>query len=247
MRFTTIRVRSALMIALLIAVPCVATALERTAARVSEDAVEDWIAGASCPVSYYNNCHGWGWSWGSGGNTSPRYHWQDKDVFGIIYDPCCANATLNETSTYIFDGFLPGWGYTGTIEISSASANGCPDVLLAQQAFLPTSGSTVHSWDLPTPERVVLTFTVSDPGILLTFLCLATDTPNLDSGICYPSDRETHSFYYGNEGQNCPGWPLYQGVGNAEWLYWVASFSCPTSVDDGAPFRSWGGIKSLYR
>ena len=40
-----------------------------------------------------------------------------------------------------------------------------------------------------------------------------------------------------------PGSALFDGIGNAEWLDWFATFECSSAIDES----SWGQVKNLYR
>ncbi|GJM43898.1 MAG: hypothetical protein DHS20C21_07400 [Gemmatimonadota bacterium] len=222
-----------------------ALALEKAELPMTDDrGWGGWDAGTTCSVSYYNDCTGWVWVWGG---------WADEDVLGMTYDPCCDGAALEATTTYVWTGAsCPGYGYTGTIEVSSVDSNGCPTTILAQTSFFPTSGANVHIWDVPALGPIVLTMTVASTGycggnavILPSDHPAAGPTGPAACGFCYPTDRVTHSFYYGNNGtgRSCPGQPLFDGVCNAEWLMWSASFTCPVSIEGS----SWGTIKNLYR
>ncbi|GJM43896.1 MAG: hypothetical protein DHS20C21_07380 [Gemmatimonadota bacterium] len=221
-----------------------ALALEKAELPMTDDrGWGGWDAGTTCSVSYYNNCTGWLWVWSG---------WFDGDVLGMTYDPCCAGAVLEATSTYVWTGTCPGYGFTGTIEVSSVDSNGCPTTVLAQTSFLAVSGPNLNTWSVPAPGPVALTITVAGPFLEYPSpMVLPSDHPAVGPtgpvacGFCYPSDRVTHSFYYGNNGSGriCPGSPLFDGVCNAEWLFWSALFTCPVGVEDS----SWGAIKNLYR
>ncbi|GJM43897.1 MAG: hypothetical protein DHS20C21_07390 [Gemmatimonadota bacterium] len=233
----------------LICLPILWTALPALALEKAELPMTDdrgwggWDAGTTCSVSYYNDCTGWLWVWDG---------WEDRDVLGITYDPCCEGAVLEATSTYFWTGAHPGYGFTGTIEVSTADSDGCPMTLLAQTPFLPLSGATLHNWGVTVPGPVVVTITLGNtrgdpsyrPGIPSDHPAAGPTGPAA-CGFCYPTDRVTHSFYYGNNGtgRSCPGQPLFDGVCNAEWLMWSASFTCPVSIEGS----SWGAIKNLYR
>ncbi|GJM43899.1 MAG: hypothetical protein DHS20C21_07410 [Gemmatimonadota bacterium] len=219
------------------------TALQRREVPTTADRdLDNWKAGATCSVSYFNTCTGWIWAWSG---------WANEDVVGIAYDPCCDGAVLEATSTYVWSGACcVSWGFTGTIEVSTADSDGCPTTLLAQRSFFPASGLNVHTWNAPAVGPVALTITVASK-YFANSMVLPSDHPAAGAtgpaacGFCYPSDRETHSFYYGNNGtgRNCPGQPLFDGVCNAEWLDWSALFTCPVGIEDS----SWGTIKNLYR
>ncbi|GJM44451.1 MAG: hypothetical protein DHS20C21_12930 [Gemmatimonadota bacterium] len=219
-------------------------ALEKTNAQLTDGRGADgWNAGTTCSVSYFNTCTGWLWVWSG---------WAGGDVLGMCYDPCCTNgAQLDATGTYIWTGALPGYGFTGTIEVSTADANCCPDVQLAQQVFLPVSGLNVHAWGVPASGPVVLTMTLASATGAPSPVVVPSDHPAAGPtgpaawGFCYPTPRTVHSFYYGNTntGTICPGSALNDGVGTAEWLSWSAAFSCPVSVEES----SWGSVKNLYR
>jgi len=219
-----------------------AIALERTE-HISQPGLEarNWSTGTSCVVSYWNNCTGWVWVWGP---------YADQDVAGTIFEPCCGNARLEQSRWYIWTGVNPGYGYTGSIEISTADENGCPDVQIAQQAYVPRSGWSTSVWGVDVSGPVVVTATFSVLSVFSDEVTLPSDHPAAGStgpqscGFCYPSTRPTRSHYYGNlvSGRSCPGIPLDDGVCNAEYLH-EATFTCTVPVKSS----SWGEIKKLYR
>ncbi len=220
-------------------------ALERSAVRLGDlDSSDGWAAGATCTVSYYNTCTGWAWTWGG---------WQGGDVVGMTVDPCCGSehpSTLLATNHYAWTGAGgPGRGFTGVVSIQAVDEHGCPTSVLAQQSFLPRSGDNLVQWDLQVPGRFVMTVEHGSIGFPIA-TAWPTDHPTIGPtgpqacGTCYPADRITHSFRFGNvDSPLCPGSPFYDGTCNAELLYWSAAFACPTETDA----TSWGTIKGLYR
>ncbi len=72
---------------------------------------------------------------------------------------------------------------------------------------------------------------------------LAGPTGPVACGPCYPSTRDSRTFYWGPTGTPlCPGSPLNDGLCDAQFL-WDASMQCVVSVESS----SWGAIKGLYR
>ncbi len=226
---------------LLLAAPLFA--LERAAVPIGDrDFDESWAAGTTCTVSYYNTCTGWLWTWSG---------WSATDVIGQVFDPCCSeNAMLAATTVYAWTGARSDYGFTGTISISNADANGCPAGLIASQPFLPASGANGQLWNVPVSGPVVLTIDHPSakghpiPTVWATDHPAAGPTGPQACGFCYPTTRSAHSFYYGNATTAlCPGSPLDDGVCDAEWLLWAASFVCTVGVDE----ETWAGVKNLYR
>jgi hypothetical protein len=217
-------------------------ALEKSTAQLTDGrGNDDWAAGTTCSVSYYNTCTGWLWVWSG---------WSPTDIVGMTLDACCeGNASLVATNLYCWSGAPTGYGFTGTVSISSSAA-GCPAGVLASQPMLPASGNNVNLWGLPGGSQLVVTYqhanSALDPIAWGSDHPAAGPTGPASCGSCFPSTRTIHSFYYGNATTAlCPGSSLNDGVCDAEWLLWAASFSCEpvVSVDDA----SWGSVKNLYR
>ncbi len=232
---------------LLLLIPPDAVGLERTTARLADrPGSETWAAGSSCSLSYFNACTGWIWIWDD---------WDFTDVIGMVIDPECGDGsyqTLVSTTLYAWTG-APSYGYgdTGTIFLAHVDDDGCPIDILAAQPFLPASGPNVTLWNLPlTGPTAVLFENPAAPGSGSGVSTWGTDRPAAGPtgpqacGYCYPSDRTTHSFYYGPASSPlCPPQPLNDGVCDAEWLLWSAQLSSPVSV----AASSWGAVKALYR
>jgi hypothetical protein len=235
-------VLSALLL-LLVAAPVFA--LERTHAALGDRALaDDWAAGTTCSVSYYNTCTGWIWIWSG---------WSATDVVGQVFEPCCKGGTmLAATTVYAWTGAPAGtvYGFTGTITVSAADGSGCPNGVLAQQVFLPSSGANNQLWNLPVAGSVVLTIDHPSPNGFPIPTAWVSDHPAAGPtgpaacGFCFPSTRPIHSYYYGNATTAlCPGSSLDDGVCNAEWALWAASFLCTVNVEP----ETWAGVKNLYR
>lgn len=236
-------------VAFLFLVPLSVVALEKTERPLrSLDTNDGWSSGASCTVSYYNTCTGWIWTWQG---------WQDTELIGMLLDPCCgtgANETLVATNVYVWTGVPTGYGATGTIAIQSVDANGCPSGVLASQTMLPASGNNIHLWGLPVTGPQMVTYLNRQVG----FHCdppgtagFASDHPAAGPtgpqacGTCFPTTRATHSFLFGTDTTAyCPGVPINDGVCNAEWLLWSASYTCS---DLTVRPSSWANVKDLYR
>ena len=221
-----------------------ASALERAAVRLDGRSMsEDWAVGATCSVSYYNACTGWVWTWSD---------WQPGDRVGMVFDPCCdgdAAVTLAATNFWVWQA-IPGWGYSGIATIHTADEQGCPDQLLASQPVAPRGEDNVLLWGIPVSGPVVLQFEFTfmhEP-----WFRLASDHPAAGPtgppacGLCFPPDREVHSFLYlTDSAPPCPGSPLLRGEDAcaAEWVRWAAAFQCPVHIEPS----TWGSIKALYR
>lgn len=222
-------------------VPGVGRALERRSARV-DDGPENWNAGQTCTVHYYNICTGWVWVWSG---------WSPGDQMGTVFHACCDQAVLRLTDYLTFDARPAGWGFTGTIEVFDVQGNECPTgAPIARQAWLPPSGTGWHTlnWNVAVPQDFLLRINWDGPVGWTNRTGLATDHPHAGPtgpqacGVCYPSDRVVSSFFYGWPGQRyCPGIPLDDGTCDVEWCF-DAAFTCPVHTEH----KSWGGIKTLY-
>jgi hypothetical protein len=220
-----------------------ALALEKTAARLTDDTRPDgWNAGSSCSVRYYNTCTGWVWIWSG---------WGPGDTIGACFENCCApdGGVLATSWAYVWTAAPSGYGFTGTIAVSTADANCCPDTQLGSQTFLPISGWNSYAWGLNTGAgsfvvSVTHGATSGNPLAYASDHPLAGPTGPAACGSCFPTTRVEHSFYYGVGGSLCPGSSLNDGSDcGAEWL-WDAELTCiPISVEES----SFGQIKNLYR
>jgi hypothetical protein len=204
-----------------------------------------WDTGATCSVSYANTCTGWRYVWGG---------WEEGERVGVVFEPCCGNGLLVGTQVFFTDGAPSGYGYTGTLAISEAISGDCPGAPYQSLPFVPSGvpyggRAFVHSWSGIPPGPVVLTYTFTDDwrGYNPT---VPTDAPAggptgpQSCGLCYPSSRPTHTFYFGTAvSPLCPGWPFNDGVCDAELLHWNAQFSCTVAVERA----TWGSLKNLYR
>lgn len=230
---------------LLLSVVGPAHALERVAVPMDREGPGPWDAGASCAVTYANICTGWLWVWSG---------YELSDIVGVIFDPCCGNGRLVATQAYFWTGAPMGWGFTGTLTVSSVES-GCPGTTYASRPLLPVSGAVVDTWsDIPAGP-VVLSYTWPpvegggpnggwQAGKLPTDHPAAGPTGPPACGFCFASTRPIHTFYYGKpDTPLCPGSPLNDGVCDAEALFWSGQFSCPVAT---AP-TPWSALKNLYR
>jgi hypothetical protein len=218
-------------------------ALEKTTARISDAIHDSWDGAATCTVSYYNVCTGWIWVWDL---------WQDSDRFGVCFTRCCpaghGSAQLQTVSVYVYDGTIPGYGYTATLDVWPADENECPVGLpIATQPFQVTSGWLTHSIGVEIPSSFVVTLTLGT-NVPCT-QAYATDHPAFGPtgpqpcGTCFASTRMAHSYYYGTPTSPlCPGEPFNDHVCDAE-LIWAAGLSCEIDIDE----TSWSHVKALYR
>jgi hypothetical protein len=216
-------------------------ALEKVAARVDDSRLDDWNAGTSCSIAYYNYCTGWVWIWSG---------WSSGDKVGVGFDSCCpGDATLNLHYMYVWTASPPGYGFTGTIEVTDTDDLFCKGVPLMQQTFLPVSGWNTYLWGVQVTDKFLVQFTTGisafpNPLAVSTDHPAAGPTGPQACGFCYPTTRPNRSFYLGTATSPlCPGSPLNDGVCDAQ-LLWGAALTCkPISVEE----ESWGKIKSLYR
>jgi hypothetical protein len=235
----------------LAAMLCLATssmALEKKAVSFDGSLSDDWNAGASCRVSYYNICTGWVWCWSGFG---------DDFRIGQVIDSCCGpneQAALLQSAHFLCTAAPAGYGFTGTIAVHNADANNCPvGAPIASQPYLPayvTFPFSVVAWPaVPVPSKFVLVITTSEAGFASP-AAFGTDHPAagptgpVACGTCYPTNRVIRSFGYGTTASpSCPGSTLNDGVCDAQF-FWDIDLVCgPVSVEDS----SWGAIKGLYR
>jgi len=219
-----------------------ALALQRTAARLPLDSGDDWASGWTYTIAYYNYCTGWVWVWSgfAGGDRLGVHTRADRD-----WD------FPRETRILIASGAPAGYGFTGTVAVHHADANGCPSgPALAPQSWLPTGwfSHQVHHWSgsRPRGEWVVLyTFGEAEdnPTGIVTDHPAPGPTGPPACGLCYPTSRECHSFRYGNAATPlCPGSPFFDGTCDAELIVDQGVFLI-VAVES----KSWGGVKALYR
>jgi hypothetical protein len=231
----------------MLAWPGLGDALERRLVPMGADPRDEWASGATCTVQYYNTCTGWIWVWAVAGDGR----------FGVVTSGCCDDrptSTLMQTSIYYFTGSPPGRGFTGTIDVYAADANGCPvGPAIASQPHLPPFNWGFqlmhHFWgglEVPNPFVVAVRRDASYGGYVSDFPGQGPTGP-LACGICYPVDRPTHSFYWGTQEEPlCPGREFDNAGDSADCyaeLMWYSTFACPISVEES----TWGRIKTLHR
>ncbi len=221
-------------------------ALEKTAVRVTDEIGRSasWQSAGTCSIAYYNVCTGWVWVW---------WGWSPCDCYGVCFTTCCTagQTAITETGYYCFTAAPSGYSFTGVVEAWSATPNYCPTgVALGSQAHLPTSGWNVIDFGgmaIDVPSTFVITYTTGtgsgDPHGIGSDHPDAGPTGPPACGTCYPNPRTTYSFYYGTATSPlCPGSSLFDGVCNAEWL-WYCDLYCVTPVES----KSWSTVKALYR
>jgi len=235
----------------LAAMLCIATssmALEKRASSFSGDRSDDWNAGATCRVSYYNICTGWVWCWsgfGEGGRL------------GLVVDCCCGpgeQSALLQSTHFLCSPAPSGYGFTGTIAVHNVDANDCPvGAAISSQPFLPSVApfQTVAWGTVSVPCQFAIVVTMNDgeggvanPALIGTDHPAAGPTGPVACGTCYLPTRPNHSFAYGTVATPaCPGSSFNDGICDAQ-LFWDIDLVCGgVSVDES----SWGSIKGLYR
>jgi hypothetical protein len=237
----------------LAAMICLATsamALEKKAVSFDDNRSDDWNAGATCRVNYYNTCTGWVWCW------SGFVH---NAQIGLCLDCCCApgeQAALLQSTHFLCTSAPSSYGYTGTIAVRNVDAQCCPvGAPIASQPYLPDYVTfpfqTVAWGGVNVPCRFALVVTVADNLGIGNPAAFGTDHPAAGPtgppacGSCYPLNRVNHTFYWSNGSTTlCPGSPLNDGLCDAQ-LFWDIDFACggPISVEES----SWGSIKGLYK
>jgi len=216
-----------------------AFALEKTAARFHARA--EWSRGiGTYSISYYNACTGWVWVWSG---------WDAGERLGVVYEnPCFGDPEwVTGSRVFVQTGAPSGYGYTGTVEVSVANADGTPGDLLAQQPFLPATGWNELEWfarlrgDLGFTMTATLGPGAKNPAGFVTDHPAAVPGGPPPCGTCYPTTRESHSYVFGSDG----GTPFHDGTCDAELLFEAAVF-CQDLHSPVTPV-SWGAIKNLYR
>jgi hypothetical protein len=227
-----------------------ALCLEKTVARLPDlDRDIEWRSNTeSCSIVYYNACTGWIWVWSS---------WAPEDRVGVNFDTCCPTSNNSNLLTgwmFVQSGSPPGYGFTGTVDVWVADAQGCPiGSPLASTVILPVLGWNKIDYQptggVQVPASFTFTYTLG-PGAGNP-LAFASDHPAAGPtgpaacGTCYPTTRTTQSFYFGSSSSPlCPGSSFNDGLCNAE-LIWDAQLNCipPISVEPS----TWTEIKELYR
>ena len=234
----------------LLSVPSLESEALEKRAELVDLATEDggWASGCSSGLHYYNICTGWIWVWSG---------WEPDDQFGVVYGPLefhCDNQLILYSSHYTLQSAPAGYGYTGTISLYQSTSEGCTiGSPLDTRPFLSDGIFTTVNWGSgPISPYFAIVLTMGPtPGNPMSF---ATDRPAAGPtgpdacGVCYPSDRIGHSFFYEDAGASlCPAGSFNDGICDAE-LFWDAntigiSFVGTVSVEA----TSWGQIKSLYR
>lgn len=217
-------------------------ALEKKAVAFDDNRLDDWNAGTTCRVNYYNICTGWVWVWSG---------FADGTQVGLVVDTCCPSAGLVQAQLFVPTSAPSGYGFTGTLRAHAADANDCPvGPALASAPYLPTSLFTVVPFaGQPVPSKFVLVAETADDQAIGDPSSFGTDHPAAGPtgpqacGFCYPATRTNHSFVYGTVASPaCPGSVFNDGICNAQ-LFWDIDLSCGISVEES----SWGSIKNLYR
>jgi len=198
-------------------------ALEKAPRRAPTDD-SAWRSAGTVTIAYYNACTGWTWSWTG---------FDPGDQVGTVVEAPGPDATLAATGQFYWGPSLPaGYGFTGTIAVTTVDGQQCPDSFLDGQAFLPYQGWNTYSWSTSVPDTFAVTLIL--PFGAADYL-LATDHPAAGPtgppalGVCYPSSRTSHSFVW--RGGACPGEPFFDGAGDAE-LFWEAVVVVPPPTPD---------------
>lgn len=221
-----------------------ASALEKRAVPVTDvpQWADDWNAGGSCSVSYFNICTGWSWLWSG---------WDPFDTVGVCYESCCDTPSfLSVTSHFTWTAAPSGYGFTGVVKVlSDDNEDCCPDLTIATQTWLAGQSSwNTLFWGVPVSSHFIVQYQFG-PGTITNPTEHVTDHPAYGPtgpdacGTCYPTTRTNHSFYFGTkDAPLCPGSALNDGVCDAQFLD-SALTACPLSVEE----RSLAQIKNLYR
>ena len=214
---------------------------------VPDGGIDDgaWAMGRTTgSVAYYNICTGWAWVWGG---------FPAEASMGVVFDVPDYNPVADGTYFYFWRGAEQGYGATGQISLHSVDADGCPSgEALITQPFLPTSGWNLTHWGeyIPSTVAAVITLGSAAGSHGSSPVWITSDRPGpgptgpIACGTCYPTTRETHSFYWGTEESPlCPGSTFYDGFCDAELLAILDYSGVQTALES----HSWGSIKALYR
>lgn len=220
-------------------------ALEKSTRPFTDGGHADvWRGGTTCSLVYYNTCTDWIYVWSG---------WAPSDRFGVAFDSCCPVGNQTGVGTafiHFYTGVPAGYGFTGTLDVFDADANGCPTgAPIATTPFLPITGWNSYNF---------LGTVVPDATFAIAYTCgvtaggqlgLTTDHPADNPpdpqacGLCYPANRTNHSFWWGTPSSPlCPGSPFNDLVCDAQILLDVA-VDCTVSTDPS----SWGSVKNMYR
>ncbi len=220
-----------------------ASALERSAVAMDERSVDDWAAGLTCTTTYYNTCTGWLWTWSG---------FEAGETVGMVLESCALDLDyLISTTLYAWSGAPSDYGFTGTASLHVRDPSDCPAGLIFSQPLLPVTGFNTIQWGgIPLNDGAVVTYTHSEsplpqPIVWPSDHPAAGPTGPAACGLCYPTERVTHSFTYGTTTSPlCPGSPLDDGICHAEWFLWSAAYL--SGIDYVEP-RSWARVKHLFR
>lgn len=243
-RFPTLPLRPAVAGAFLVVlvVSTAATALEKTAVRMSAGEPERllWRGGLGCTITYYNYCTGWVWIWSG---------WEPEERVGTTFEPCDEGGDGAAVGLYVWSGAPAGYGFTGSIGLYDADEAACPaGNPIDSQPFLPESGwnGSLLGGSLHDDFCVVVTFgaAAGNPVALVSDHPGVGATGPIACGACYPTTRISRSFGWGTAAAPlCPGWSFFDGFCDAELLIDVELQAPPVAVES----RSWGAVKALYR
>jgi hypothetical protein len=219
-----------------------ALALEKTAARLTDDSRgDDWNANTTVTVFYYNYCTGWIWIL-SGFSIG--------DQFGVCFDGCDAGILTGMWMLNWDSGAPSGYGFTGTLKVYCVDDQCCKISLLADQPWLPGTMWNFYAWNVCVPPKFAIMAQVAAPPGINTIADMVCDHPApvgadpAACGYCYPVDRVVHTFFWGTKTTKLcpPGLFWNDGTCDVE-LVWDIDMKCPVSVEE----QSWGQIKNLYK
>ena len=207
-----------LSLCLLVLAPSAALALERALVRDAEDA-DPWIQAGYCPpgTQYFNNCTAWSWLWSG---------WQPGDEASVSYTlGLCTDfgPYIGQVQMRFRDDSPPGYGYTGTLSVRAADANGCPiGPILDQSPVLPHHGWNFVDLSAQGLDRAVVTFTTGPGGLASRLYSDFTSAPGYPEpcGTCYSPYREPHSYRRDSwDVETCLGEPIEASGCYSEWQW----------------------------
>ena len=193
--------------------------------------------GTAANYRWYNVCSGYIWIYSD---------WNDDEGAGILFGgpeqpEVNGDNNIKRTITY-FRNTIPNYAQTADVFVSTAQADGCPDVLIASDLNLdPGLRWNCSQFNVPIPcgTNWIVVRMQHHGGAAPTF---ATDGPF--TATCDPNSPN-RSFYYGVNASACVPWT---GPGDVYdnflgWLILDASENCPNA----SASASWGHVKGLYR
>ena len=215
-----------------------------------KEATPKGAVGTPCPLNgntngtaanyrWYNVCSGYIWIYRD---------FVDGEGVGVLYGgpeqpQVNGDNNIKRTITY-YRNVVPAYNQTVDVFVSTAEADGCPDMVLASDLNIDPGlrwNCSQFNVSIPCGTNWIVVQTQSDGGDG-GGPNFATDGPF--TATCDPNSPN-RSFYYGVNGSACIPWTGPDGDYDnfLGWLILDASENCPNS----SASASWGQVKGLYR